>query len=605
MLPYPVMALVCLFVLVWSPLRTWAQSSDVDVATDGSAEPADDAEVRYLTGRLPTWDVEGEGVFAHYVGMDRAFVDPESSVQFPALPVELLDGVMNTEGSPAHDLMAAQPAAGGWSFEPSDIQHLVLGLTTVEHPELLEFLEFYNTEGRTRAARWFAAGAPWRAMIETIATEVGAPPELLWVAAIESGFALTVTSRAGARGMWQFMAPTGRDRGLRIDSWVDERLDPELSTRAGLQYLVDLHRTLRSWPLALAAYNAGGGHVRNEIREHDVTDFWAMDLYGCVYSASRRYALRAITLALIDRNREVFGFESFSDGPARSWETVEVAPSVRLSLVAEAAGIGLSELRDLNPSLLRGTTPPGDPWPVRIPAGAAASFIENFDRVVRRWGTEHTEVTVWFGESMDQLAQAFEVPARVLRQVNNLDSDEQPTYGSVLLVPGADRQRSLVAPPAIEGPLILPGSQWSVSDARRIFYVAHEPDRLVEVAEHFGVSVFDLAAWNNLDPSAPIHGGQILVLYVPATATFADTMYLEDPGVEVITTGSAQHQALRDADSGSSTTSTNTVRRYTVRSGDTLSDIARRHNTTVAQLRRWNDLDSDVLRAGQRLVVRR
>ncbi len=576
---------------VCAPVR--AQTED-----DSSAEAADidELEERFLLNRFRASPPPGEGFFGHYTGMDRAFASPDGGDDAD-LPARFDDTAWHSEAGTQTNALPE-----GLSFDPARVTQLAYGLLTVEHAELLEFLEFYNTEGRSRAARWFAASEPWRAMIERVAAEVGAPAELVWVAAIESSFDATATSRVNARGMWQFMNASGRGRGLRIDRYVDERLDPELATRAGLLYLLDLYAMYRSWPLALAAYNAGPGHVRGEIRTHDVTDFWAMDTYGCVYDASRRYALRAMTLALIDRNRSVFGFAPEVTAPEPAYAWVDIPGSTRLSLVAEAVDMSLGELRDLNPALLRATTPPSEVWRLRIPAEAEAGFVEAFDRVSRRWGTEHSEVLVYFGETMDDVAEAVGVPSRVLRQVNDMSASEEPQYLSTLLVPGADRVREPAQPrPLTEESVVLPESQWMVGDARQIFYRANAPDRLVEIAEHFGVSVFELAAWNDLDPDAVVFGDQLLVLWVAPGRTFPDTVYYTGD-VEVIVAGSAEHIALQQAEEQRNASS---VRRHTVRSGETLSAIARRYGRSVADILRWNDLDEDsMIRPGQRLVIR-
>jgi membrane-bound lytic murein transglycosylase D len=573
----------------------WQADTEGDPALD-ELKIAVELEAAFLQERQDRSAPAGVGAWARYDdALDEATDGPTG--WRPPLPLAGLDP--DPGGLPDKPVVPTALL----SFDPSAITDIPFGLDRIDDPALLEFLEFYHTTGRTRAVQWIARAGRYRSMIEAIAREEGAPTELVWVAAIESGFSFTARSRAGAVGMWQFMRPTGQQEGLTIDRQVDERMDPVRSTRAALRYLSHLYDTFHAWPLALAAYNAGGGHVRSEVRAHNTTDFWTMDAYGCVYTSARRYALRAIALAILDRNRAVFGLEELVADPPWHFDEVEVPGGVRLSLVAQAAGVSLREVQDLNPALRLGTTPTGRPWPVRLPPGTADLFVRTYDDVARRWGTEHTEALVLFGETLTQLADAYGVPVRVLRVTNGLGAGEEPPYGSLVLIPGGMRLRQPPALPTTPLPVVVPSTRFEPAGRQRIWYQVHNRDTLWAIADHFGVSVWDLAAWNDLDPAASIFTGHVLQLFVSADADLTRARWLPDEAVTAVPVGSAAWEALR---ASTQPGAGGRVRRYTVRSGDTLSRIASRHGVRVQDLTRLNRISATApLRPGQVLILSR
>ena len=169
--------------------------------------------------------------------------------------------------------------------------------------------------------------------------------------------------------MWQFMAPTARRYGLRVDQWVDERLDPEKSTVAAAAYLRDLYALFGSWPLAQAAYNAGEVKVARAIRVTGSNDFWTLARTNHLRRETKEFVPQIHAATVIGRDPERFGFE-FEDRPAAATETVSVPPATDLRRLAVTAGIPHDTLRSMNSVLVRGVTPPGARYDLRIPVGA-------------------------------------------------------------------------------------------------------------------------------------------------------------------------------------------------------------------------------------------
>jgi membrane-bound lytic murein transglycosylase D len=567
------------------PAASTAQ--DAGTGVDAQIEALERAELAWL---------EGLAAFA----IEPSVVEPWEEALAPLPGIDAAGDELHS-GTPA----PAPHASPERAWDPLAVVNLPLELVRLDHPELLAFLDFYATEGRTRAARWFAAAGRWRAMIERIADEVGAPRDLVWIAAIESGFDPTARSHAGAVGMWQFMAPTATSRGMRIDRWVDERRDPEIATRYALEYLLDRRAIFGNWLIGFAAYNAGSGHARGELREAGATDFFALDDYGALYTDARRYALRALTLAILDRNRTAFGLDGIVPEPAITWDVVEVPGGVRLSLLAEAAGVSTEELRALNPGLIGNQTPPDDDvWRLRIPSGGSGDFVARYDDVADRYGEEHELVAIRVGETFERFADRVGVPARVLRAINAIDASTEPRGGTELLVPTRGRRGATVLAPAGPRLVLTPPANFEYPDRQRVFYELVRGDTLPGLAAHFGVSVWDLCVWNDLDVDATLWSGMTLQVFVAPDFDAAQTVLVDPALVTAVAAGSAEHAAWIAANERAP--SRGRSRTHTVRSGDTVGGLAARYGVRASDIVRWNDLDDDArIVIGQQLVVGR
>lgn len=475
--------------------------------------------------------------------------------------------------------------------------------------EVERFVEFYSTRGRGRIHSYFARAGKYRPLILEELERQGAPKDLLWVVAIESNFDPIVRSSAGAAGLWQFMQRTAVSRGMTVGGGVDERLDPVIATREGVGYLMYQLERFGSWPLALAAYNAGSGHVRGQIREHGVTELDAMARYGSVYQGARSYAAKIIAIALIDRNRAHFGFEAIVEDPPLEWDTVRIDEPVRLSLLADAAGVSAQDVIALNPALT-GKAVPKEGWDVRLPKGSFQTFVQNYDRVASRYGKEHTSVTLRFGETPGMIAQRFDIPERVLRAVNGFSSGEKIPYATELVIPQSSRRSRTDAPtaPSTELPTVVVADQaYQYANRQRLFYEVQPQDSLREIAAFFGVSPYELAAWNELDVQSTLWGGMTLQIFAPRDFDVTTAIVRTEEQCHVLQMGSPEWVAWRRAqaeETASSSSSSRARRRHTVRPGDTVLRIANRYGVDAKDVVRWNRLsDSGHIVIGQELYV--
>jgi membrane-bound lytic murein transglycosylase D len=247
------------------------------------------------------------------------------------------------------------------------------------NPQVQHFLDRFTGARRDIVALWAGRSGRYLGMIREVLRSRGLPEELAYTAMIESGFNPVAVSRVGAKGLWQFMAATARRYGLRVDRWIDERLDPEKSTVAAAAYLHDLYNMFGSWELAKAAYNAGEFKVSRAIRATGSSDFWTLAKTDHLKRETKDFvpAIHAATLIAKDPDR--YGFEFPDPGPP-AVETVAVPPSTDLRRVAVRAGIPLQTLRTLNPVLLRAVTPPGGAWHLTVPTGTRDDVLSALAR---------------------------------------------------------------------------------------------------------------------------------------------------------------------------------------------------------------------------------
>jgi peptidoglycan lytic transglycosylase D len=235
------------------------------------------------------------------------------------------------------------------------------------------FLDRFTRERRQVVDKWFGRAGRYLGMIRDTLRDRGLPEDLAFVAMIESGFNPVAVSRAGAKGLWQFMAGTARRYGLRVDQWVDERFDPEKSTLAAAAYLRDLYAQFGSWSLAQAAYNAGERTVERAIRVVGSTDFWALARSSSLRQETKEFVPQIHAATVIGQNPSRYGFDVAGHLPT-DVEFVSVPPGTNLTTIAIAAGVSTETLRTLNPVLVKGVTPPGAPYRLRVPAGTSAAI---------------------------------------------------------------------------------------------------------------------------------------------------------------------------------------------------------------------------------------
>ncbi len=251
------------------------------------------------------------------------------------------------------------------------------------HPAIQRYVRFYQGEGRMTFSASFERSWPYLPIMTEILNSHGVPGELVAVAMIESSFKPKASHR-GAVGFWQFMAPTAKSMGLRVDQWVDERNDPIKSTHAAARYLKALHEQFGSWPLALAAYNAGDATVSNALKRKNAETFWEIAKQGTLPGITCRYVPKVLATASILRSLEDYGFEYPKSFPVYDVEPVAVGTPLRLDQVARWIEMPLKDLRDLNPALRLDRLPPDCGVDLHLPSGVRDKFELAYAKFTRK-----------------------------------------------------------------------------------------------------------------------------------------------------------------------------------------------------------------------------
>ena len=475
---------------------------------------------------------------------------------------------------------------------------------------VVRYLEFYKTNprGRSMVASWVKKSGRYGAAIRRALRDNNLPEDIVWLSLVESGFDPTIHSPVGAAGLWQFMPEGARIYGLTVDRWIDERLDPERSTVAAARYLADLHTRFGSWELAFAAYNMGYGGLLASIRKYNTNDFWELSrLESGMPLETALYVPKIVAMAIVARNKGVFGLSDVELDPAVSFDRIAVRPGVSLQSIAVAAGASMDRLAELNPQILAGRTPPMAPgpkddaaWALRVPAGTAPRAAKSLPQLAEAEAKLERYVVRW-GESLDDIASHRRTTRSALAGLNGLRRDESLRPGTVLLVPALgpdDAADPFRDAGAVKPIVVVPAGSFGYSDRRRVFYRVVSGDTLRDLAPILGTNVGDLCRWNALDPGASLHDGMTLQAWVSPGRPGADALVLEEPGARVLAVGSREFFAHFEGIKG------RTRVEIVARKGDTFRAVARKYGLTVGQLERINGrARSSALHPGDRLIV--
>ena len=240
------------------------------------------------------------------------------------------------------------------------------------------YLVYFSTERKAVITQLSGPLHPLSPHDQEVFQEYGLPEDLAYLAMIESGFNNKATSPAAACGMWQFIKGTGLRYGLTIDSYVDERRDPEKATRAAAKYLLDLYKQFGSWYLAAASYNCGEGRVQRELDQSNHKNFWELSANMCLPTETKNYVPQMIAATIIAKNPEKFGFKNVPYQPPVKMDKVQVNEPTSLRAAAFAVNMQADDIQILNPELLRGVTPPDSPnYTLNLPPNSKELFSKN------------------------------------------------------------------------------------------------------------------------------------------------------------------------------------------------------------------------------------
>jgi membrane-bound lytic murein transglycosylase D len=358
--------------------------------------------------------------------------------------------------------------------------------------EVLSFLNFFQTpRGKAIVETGLRRSGRYRDMISRVFKEEGVPQDLIYLAQAESAFQPLALSRAGARGIWQFVPWRGNEYGLKRSWWVDERQDPEKATRAAAQHLRDLYGLFGDWYLAMAAYNCGPGNVQKGIERTGYADFWELYRRNVLPRETKNYVPIIVALTLIAKDAAHYGIHTELEQPVSS-DIVKPGRAIDLRLVAETIDVDVETLRSLNPSLLRMATPDDPSFMLRLPKGTAGRFsAEIADIPPEKWVSWRRH-RVEAGETLTSLAKKYHVTAPAIAAANSLGRTDVLSPGDKLIIPASQ--------PAGE------------TKSRLVRYRVRKGDTLGGIADQFSVKPEEIRKWNGLK-TARVSRGMVLRVY--------------------------------------------------------------------------------------------
>ncbi|MEX1182969.1 MAG: LysM peptidoglycan-binding domain-containing protein [Gemmatimonadota bacterium] len=361
------------------------------------------------------------------------------------------------------------------------------------------WISFLKGRNRDHTQAWLEREGRYGPMIRGELRRRGMPEDLVYLAMIESGLSPRAYSRAAASGLWQFIEETGERYGLEVTPEVDERRDPVEATGAALEYLQELYERFGSWYLAAAAYNTGENRVGRIMRETYGTERGVDDHFWKIAHRlpreTRDYVPLMLAAGHIAKQPAEYGFDDIEYEAPLAYDVVWVPGATELSLIAKASGVSADSVAALNTHLIRGRTPSGRAWSVRIPKGTRVAFDAAFPELFRSARLEATTPTalasathrVGRGETLSHIARRYGVSVSALRSANGALDPRRIRVGQAIMVPGGT----------------------AAAQAEAAYHRVNRGENLTVIARRYGISLSQIRSWNGLNGSR-IQPGQRL-----------------------------------------------------------------------------------------------
>ncbi len=380
-----------------------------------------------------------------------------------------------------------------------DLKNARFSIPVTVNKEVLQFLDYYQNRARTTTQQALNRSELYMEDLKEIFEEEGIPEELIYMAHVESLFKHNAYSRARARGMWQFVSGTAQFLGLKVNWWIDERLDPVKSARVAARYMKYLHDEFGDWNLVMAAYNFGPGRIQRILRKYGDMDYWTMVKRRLVPRETRNHVPATLAAIIIYNNPELYGFTVNPEKTPES-EKFSVDYQVDLGVIAEAIGFSLNQLRELNPSLQRGVTPfePKE-YTLNIPVGYGEKLEKALADIPpsKRLRLRHHKVGS--GETLSLIASRYGVSIRAIADTNSIRNIHRLKIGQDLIIP-------LTEPKSITS-----------AEARQVIsssgtHTVRRGDSLYRISRIYGIKLKNLFEWNSLGPKSRIYPGQKILV---------------------------------------------------------------------------------------------
>jgi len=335
----------------------------------------------------------------------------------------------------ANEVITDNPYLGGNGGGPEETP--LPEIPIVVNNSVESFVRYFQTSGRPYFKKWLTRMGGYRAIIKDILRKEGVPEDLFYVALIESGLNPRARSGRSAVGMWQFIRATGRRYGLRVDWWIDERMDPEKATIAASKYMKQLYGRFGSWQLAMAGYNAGEGRIARAIKRYKTNDFWKLARHRHpLKRETRQYVPKYMAAVLIARDPEHYGFKGLVYDKEVAYEKVDIPQATDIKVIANAADISVKELKRLNPELIRWFTPPDySAYQIKLPPDRVDIFKKNFSKIAPRDRLRFYKHRVKRGDTLWAIARKYRTRISLILYLNDLSNPRYIRPGKLIIIP--------------------------------------------------------------------------------------------------------------------------------------------------------------------------
>src|SRR5689334_1164316 len=287
-----------------------------------------------------------------------------------------------------------------------------------QNDAVVSYINYFSSpRGKKILAYGLRRSGRYKPMIEKILREEGVPEELIFLAQAESGFVPRAMSRAMCVGVWQFAAFRGKEYGLNRTPATDDRMDPELATRAAARHLHDLYNHFGDWNLAMAAYNCGPGCVDRAIQRTGFADFWQLRRLNVLPKETANYVPAILAMTIIGKNAKDYGLDDLELEQPLAYDTIELESPTHLALIADAMDRPLAELKELNPAILRSVAPAGTA--LHVPKGMAPMVQAAFEAVPANRRDAWRIHKVDGEETFASLARRYNTTAALVSSVNH------------------------------------------------------------------------------------------------------------------------------------------------------------------------------------------
>jgi len=381
----------------------------------------------------------------------------------------------------------------------------IVGKENLTRYEVKRTIELFLTVERSFIQRGLNNAAAYLPLVQKIISSENLPVDLIYLPVIESSFSVRAYSHAGAAGLWQFMPVTAIEYGLRIDFWVDERRDPEKSTRKAVKHLKNLYRYYNNWELALAAYNAGMGALNNAINTGNTRDYWKLCSMGLLKKETREYVPRFYAAAHIAKNAQHYGFKVEPAALLPDYEILRVKKPVDLTVLGEKTGIGVSTFQLLNPELRRLVTPFDRDYLLRVPKDSYPRVVVAYLELPEDELAGVTRYVVRTGQTLSEIAEKFNISVSLLKSINSISNERRLNAGQKLVVPIKSKAEDY------KETAFIPRRDFSTQE---IQYTIKKGDTLWEIANRYNTDIETIMAVNGLSFNSTLMPGDYIILWV-------------------------------------------------------------------------------------------